>query len=98
MSLFTLGTMRAVQSPQQMLQLLRAALAAGINHLETAPAYGPAEAFLGKALAQLIKEGASPADGGWVITSKPSEKGQEYQHTQSVLAKRDKRWSLPPTS
>ena len=45
MSLFTLGTMRALQSPEQMLQVLRATVAAGINHLETAPAYGPAEAF-----------------------------------------------------
>ena len=69
-SLFTLGTMRALQAPDQMLQVLRAALAAGINHLETAPAYGPAEAFLGKALAQLNREGAAPSDGGWVITSK----------------------------
>ena len=70
MSLFTLGTMRALQSPEQMLQVLRATVAAGINHVETAPAYGPAEAFLGKALAQLKKEGSAPADGGWVITSK----------------------------
>ena len=69
-SLFTLGTMRALQAPGQMLQVLRAALAAGINHLETAPAYGPAEAFLGQALAQLRQEGAAPGDGGWVITSK----------------------------
>ena len=69
-SLFTLGTMRALQAPDQMLQVLRAALAAGINHLETAPAYGPAEAFLGKALAQLNREGAAPSGGGWVITSK----------------------------
>ena len=69
-SLFTLGTMRALQSPEQMLDVLRAAHAAGINHLETAPAYGPAEAFLGQALAQLKEEGADPVDGGWVITSK----------------------------
>jgi hypothetical protein len=69
-SLFTLGTMRALQSPEQMLSVLRAAHAAGINHLETAPAYGPAEAFLGQALAQLKEEGTEPADGGWVITSK----------------------------
>ena len=69
-SLFTLGTMRALQSPEQMLAVLRAALHAGINHLETAPAYGPAEAFLGEAMEQLHQEGSAPADGGWVITSK----------------------------
>ena len=50
---FTLGTMRAVNSPAQMEAVLRAALAAGINHLETAPAYGPAESFLATTLSQL---------------------------------------------
>ncbi len=44
--------MRATTSPQQMAEVLAAALAAGINHIETAPAYGPAEAFLGQALSQ----------------------------------------------
>jgi predicted aldo/keto reductase-like oxidoreductase len=49
--------------------VLRAALAAGINHLETAPAYGPAERFLGQALQALAGEGLEP-QGGWLITSK----------------------------
>ena len=52
-SLFTLGTMRAVNGEAQMGAVLTAALACGINHLETAPAYGPAEAFLGEALRRL---------------------------------------------
>ena len=52
-SLFTLGTMRALGSPQQLEQVLEAALAAGINHLETAPAYGPSERYLGRALTRL---------------------------------------------
>ena len=69
-SLFTLGTMRALSSPEQMLSVLRGALAAGINHLETAPAYGPAEDFLGQALAQLGEEQRTPSEGHWVITSK----------------------------
>ncbi len=68
-SVFTLGTMRALASPAQMEAVLRAALAAGINHLETAPAYGPAERFLGLALANLAAEGLAPA-GGWRLTSK----------------------------
>ncbi|MFL0773198.1 MAG: aldo/keto reductase [Prochlorococcus sp.] len=68
-SLFTLGTMRALASASQMLAVVRAALAAGINHLETAPAYGPAETFLGAALSRLKQEGQEPS-GGWVITSK----------------------------
>jgi predicted aldo/keto reductase-like oxidoreductase len=66
---FTLGTMRALGSAAQMEAVLRAALAAGINHLETAPAYGPAERFLGQGLRRLQREGAEPR-GGWRITSK----------------------------
>ena len=52
-SLFSLGTMRALDSGGQMQSVLAAALAAGINHLETAPAYGPAEQHLGQALRKL---------------------------------------------
>ncbi len=84
MSLFTLGTMRALSSPQQMTAVVQAAAAAGINHLETAPAYGPAEDFLGTALAQVRNSGGEP-DGGWVITSKilpgcSLEDGQRQLH------------------
>ncbi len=68
-SLFTLGTMRAVDSVDQMYEVIKAAYSAGINHLETAHAYGPAESFLGKALRKLKNEGIEPL-GGWVITSK----------------------------
>ncbi len=68
-SAFSLGTMRALGSPAQMESVLRAALAAGINHLETAPAYGPAETFLGQALAALQRDNLGPSDG-WLITSK----------------------------
>jgi predicted aldo/keto reductase-like oxidoreductase len=48
--------MRAVEDPAQMEAVLRAALAAGLNHLETAPAYGPAETYLGGALRRLERE------------------------------------------
>lgn len=68
-SLFTLGTMRAIGSQAQMHAVVEAALSAGINHIETAPVYGPAESFLGSALTQLKKTGKEPI-GGWVITSK----------------------------
>ncbi|MFO0039401.1 MAG: aldo/keto reductase [Synechococcaceae cyanobacterium] len=68
-SLFTLGTMRALDGPEAMAVVLEAALAAGINHLETAPAYGPAERFLGQALAALARrDPAARAD--LVLTSK----------------------------
>ncbi len=68
-SLFTLGTMRSINSADQMYAVVEAALLAGINHIETAPAYGPAEKFLGQALKRLREEGVQPKDG-WVITSK----------------------------
>ena len=68
-SAFSLGTMRALGSAEQMESVLRAALAAGINHLETAPAYGPAETFLGQGLAGLSHDQLAP-EGGWRITSK----------------------------
>ena len=68
-SAFSLGTMRAIDSAAQMEAVLRAAWAAGLNHIETAAAYGPAETFLGQALARLTAEGVVPP-GGWLITSK----------------------------
>jgi len=49
-SLFTLGTMRALESATLLADVVDAALESGINHIETAPAYGPAEAFLGEVL------------------------------------------------
>ena len=39
-SLFTLGTMRATENLDKMYFLIKSAHAAGINHLETAAAYG----------------------------------------------------------
>ena len=54
-SLFTLGTMRALDSAPVLESVVDAALESGINHIETAPAYGPAEAFLGEVLAGLAE-------------------------------------------
>ena len=61
--------MRALQSPAAMAAVLEAALAAGINHVETAPAYGPAERFLGNALAELERRDPQ-ARASLVLTSK----------------------------
>ncbi|MFM8604453.1 MAG: aldo/keto reductase [Cyanobium sp.] len=61
--------MRALDSPAAMAAVLEAALAAGINHLETAPAYGPAERFLGEALAELERRDPT-ARSALVLTSK----------------------------
>ena len=88
-SLFTLGTMRALKDREQMVAVVQAANAAGINHLETAPAYGPAETFLGQALDQLAREGIAP-EGGWLITSKllPGLSLEQGKHAISACLER----------
>jgi predicted aldo/keto reductase-like oxidoreductase len=83
-SLFTLGTMRALASPGCMETVLRSAIAAGINHLETAPAYGPAETFLGQALAKLGQSDPA-ARASLVITSKVLP-GADGPHGRGQLA------------
>jgi uncharacterized protein len=50
-SVLSLGTMRCLESAAQARSTLQAAIAAGINHIETAPAYGASETYLGQALA-----------------------------------------------
>ena len=68
-SVFTLGTMRAIESTEQMYAVAKMALNSGINHIETSPAYGSAEKFLGESLKRLNKENNVPK-GGWLITNK----------------------------
>ncbi|MEB3335543.1 MAG: aldo/keto reductase [Cyanobacteriota bacterium] len=61
--------MRSVASPEAMEAVLRRAVDVGINHIETAPAYGPAERHLGAALASLARDQPSRR-ADLVITSK----------------------------
>ncbi len=68
-SLFTLGTMRAIESVEQMYSVIKEACLIGINHIETAPAYGPSEKFIGESLKKLNSEGIKPIND-WIITSK----------------------------
>ena len=53
LSVFSLGTMRCLASPQTSHQTIAKAIALGINHLETAPAYGQSELYLGQTLQEL---------------------------------------------
>lgn len=53
LSVFSLGTMRCLASQAIASATVEAALAQGINHLETAQAYGESERFLGQALREL---------------------------------------------
>ena len=53
LSVFSLGTMRCLASPQTYRQTIQQAIASGINHIETARAYGQSEIYLGRALQEL---------------------------------------------
>jgi predicted aldo/keto reductase-like oxidoreductase len=55
LSVFSLGTMRCLANPIQMRDTIKAAIKAGINHIETARGYGNSERYLGQALEGEIK-------------------------------------------
>ncbi len=92
-SLFTLGTMRAVESAEQMFMVLKEASLIGINHIETAPAYGPAEIFLGESIKKLDFKGIFSQDK-WIITSKILP-GQKFSEGKQQLKKILKDTCLP---
>jgi predicted aldo/keto reductase-like oxidoreductase len=50
LSVFSLGTMRCLASPEVMYQTLQEAISLGINHFETARGYGKSEQYLGTVL------------------------------------------------
>ena len=50
LSVFSLGTMRYLESSDNAVQTIQQAVALGINHLETAKGYGKSEQYLGAAL------------------------------------------------
>ena len=53
LSVFSLGTMRCLASPQTTHKTIGKAIALGINHLETAQGYGKSESYIGQALQDL---------------------------------------------
>ena len=53
LSVFSLGTMRALADSETLLQTLKKAFDLGINHIETAKTYGNSQAYLGPALKDL---------------------------------------------
>lgn len=50
LSVFSLGTMRYLASPDNVWQTIQTAIALGINHIETARGYGKSEEYLGQAI------------------------------------------------
>ncbi len=55
LSVFSLGTMRCLTSPQLVQQTIERGIELGINHLETAKGYGNSETYLGLALESSLK-------------------------------------------
>ena len=53
LSVFSLGTMRCLASPQITRKTIKKAFSLGINHLETAQGYGHSENYVGQALQDL---------------------------------------------
>lgn len=53
LSVFSLGTMRYLESEENAVATVQRAIALGINHIETARGYGNSERYLGSALGQL---------------------------------------------
>lgn len=53
LSVFSLGTMRCLENTEVLQQVLTAAVNHGINHIETAQAYGQSERYIGQALSRL---------------------------------------------
>ena len=51
LSVFSLGTMRCLASPQVTLTTIEKAISCGINHIETARGYGKSEEYVGQYLA-----------------------------------------------
>jgi uncharacterized protein len=76
-SVFSLGTMRCLASPEVAAQVLKAAHAQGINHIETARSYGQSERFIGQALGG----GQCGQRQDWVITSKltPRDAADDFE-------------------
>ena len=66
LSLFSLGTMRCLATPESAISTIQKAITIGINHLETARGYGKSEEYLGLAL----QSGLSIARDELYITTK----------------------------
>ncbi|MGB3291686.1 MAG: aldo/keto reductase [Phormidesmis sp.] len=78
LSVFSLGTMRFASAADTQ-AVIAAALAKGINHIETAPAYGASECYIASALAALNISGQSRQQ--LILTSKltPTLTGDEVE-------------------
>jgi uncharacterized protein len=74
LSVFSLGTMRCLASPQIALTTIKKALSCGINHLETARGYGKSEEYLGQ---YLVSDGAVAREQIYITTKLPPTPNQQ---------------------
>lgn len=83
-SAFSLGTMRLVRlDPDDAYDLIEAGIQAGINHLETAPAYGDSEVLLGTILKKLF-DAKRCQRSDLILTTKVSPEFSRDQVIQSL--------------
>ena len=85
LSVFSLGTMRCLASPQIFARTVERAIALGINHLETARGYGRSESYLGQTLRDL----SIPREQIYLTTKLPPtpDKQQMSQWIDESLAR-----------
>lgn len=84
LSLFSLGTMRFA-SQADAKAVIEVAIAQGINHIETAPAYGSSECYIGQSLSEIFTSG-SLQRAQLAITSKLAPKLTRSQIAPAIEA------------
>lgn len=80
LSVFSLGTMRCLDSQQEFQDTIRKAVSIGINHFETARGYGKSEEYLGKTL----KQGLPKPRSEIYITTKIPPTSQETEMSRWI--------------
>lgn len=86
LSVFSLGTMRYLQSAQNAEATLLRAFELGINHIETAQGYGKSEIYLGQMIGAL---GLSQADGCWLPNPTHTQEANRLYITTKITPKPD---------
>jgi predicted aldo/keto reductase-like oxidoreductase len=80
LSVFSLGTMRCLESPNDTYKTVARGLELGINHIETARGYGKSEEYLGKAIAHGL-----PLDrNNFYLTTKFTPTADKFQLTNWI--------------
>ena len=79
LSIFSLGTMRCLTSLSKFQQIVRKAIASGINHIETARGYGKSEEYLGQTLTLGL---SLPREKFYITTKLPPTQDYETMRSQ----------------